>query len=67
MLNDGGAERRNTRIRAKLPPGDQIELRRFDVFLNDATFMGRGQLYEKHQEYLGLSDADLAAAKRPSE
>jgi hypothetical protein len=48
--------------RRNLSPHDQQELTRLSAFLSDAASMPKAQLYSKHQQYLGLSDAELVAA-----
>lgn len=37
------------------------EVIRFQQYLEDKATMPRGEFYRKHQEYMGLNDAELAA------
>lgn len=45
-----------------LPQSDVDEIVRFQGYLADMRIMAKADFYHKYQEYMGLSDADLAAA-----
>lgn len=43
---------------------DSREIKRFSDFLEESAEASPGQLYAKHQEYLGLSDAEVEEARQ---
>lgn len=46
-----------------LTPTDSQEIKRFSAFLTESARLPVGELFEKHQQYLGLSDAEVAEAQ----
>lgn len=51
--------------RQRLSIDDHIELSMFKRFLRDRARLPRPKLLRKHQDYLGLTDAELAKLTKP--